>query len=166
MNRVEFLSSRTPPRAAWAIAVLGWIIAAGMAAVAIHLHRAGAVAHRAAQESAAALRLASPHVFVAAAYDADARAALKLNSNALDDALHQVEGVSIIGTQVRSVDVDLENGRAQVALDFKDVASLKSYLEEINAGRDRDRWLLKRLDQRRDVTGASPSLGALLERPL
>ncbi len=166
MHRVEFLNSGTPPRSAWAIIVIGWIVAAGMAADAIHLHRAAAKSHRAAQESAAALSLPPPRVFVAAAYDADARTALKLNSATLDEALHQVEGVSVIGTQVRSVDIDLENGLAQVALDFKDVASLKAYLDQINAGRDRDRWLLKRLDQRRDVTGASPSLGALLERPL
>jgi hypothetical protein len=166
MNRVEFLTSRTPPNAAWTLVAAGWIAAIGMAFVTIQLHRRAADSHRAVQESAAELRLPARRVFDAPVYETDARAALKLNSNALDDALRQVEGVSVIGTQVRSVDIDLENGRAQIMLDFKDVASLKAYLEAINAGRDLDRWLLKKLDQRRDVTGASPSLGAILERPL
>lgn len=166
MSRVEFLPSRTPPKAAWTVVATGWVVAIGMAVLTIHLHQRAADSHRAAQESAEALRVPAHRVFDAPSYEADARAALRLNSNALDDALRQVEGVSVIGTQVRSVDIDLENGRAQVVLDFKDVASLKAYLEAINAGRDLDRWLLKKLDQRRDVTGASTSLGAILERQL
>ena len=166
MNRVEFLKSQTPPKAAWAVVAVGWAIAVGLGIFTIYLHRASAMSHRTAHEDAAALRMPTPRVSEAPPYEADARAALKLNSNALDDALHQIEGVSVVGVQLRSVDVDLESGRAQVTLDFKDVATLKEYLEQINSGLDLNRWLLKKIEQRRDVTGASTSLGAVLERAL
>jgi hypothetical protein len=93
---------------------------------------------RAQARLARELRLAQPKP-----YAKDAAELVRLASFPTDKVLRALETTQIEGVKVTSIDINPESATARVALEFTDQAQLMQYLEKVNAGEEKPRWILE-----------------------
>lgn len=87
-------------------------------------------------------RESAARLAVKPAYTADAAAIAKMAAFPLDRVLSSLESVQSLGVKVTSLEVSAAAGTVRAELEFADHAALLGYLEAINAGEPRPRWVL------------------------
>lgn len=137
--RVEFVEARLPSRRAWAVV----LVIAAVAAVVFAAARVMAVREK-ALEAARTVRVVDvPRRAVARiipSYDEEARRALDRAGLAWSESLGQLEGVSVDGVELRSIDVDDATGRVKAELGVRDDHALNDYIDQLNAGLPQPAW--------------------------
>jgi hypothetical protein len=139
--RIEFVEARLPSRRAWSVV----LVIGALAAVAFAASRVMALRAR-ALDASRIVRIvdvptpATPRAIPA--YDAQARRALDRAQIAWSDSLGQLEGVSVDGVELRSIDVDAAAGRVKAELGVSNDHALSDYIDQLNAGLPQPSWIV------------------------
>jgi hypothetical protein len=137
--RIEFVDARLPSRRAWAIV----LAIAALAAVTFAVGRVMTVRARSLESTRIVPVIDIPSresPRSTPTYDMEARRALDRASLPWSDSLAQLEGVSMQGVQLRSIDVDMASRQVRVELAVSDDARLADYLDQLNAGAPLAAW--------------------------
>jgi len=75
-------------------------------------------------------------------YASDAAAVAKVAGFPVDRVLLSLESAQVQGVKVTGLEISASEGSARVELEFADHTALLAYLEAINAGEPKPRWVL------------------------
>jgi hypothetical protein len=89
------------------------------------------------------------------AYAKDAAAVAKIAGFPLDRVLASLESAQVIGVKVSGLEVSAGEATARAELEFSDHPSLLNYLEAINAGEPKPRWVLQRAQIAHATSGSN-----------
>jgi hypothetical protein len=76
------------------------------------------------------------------AYAADAAAVAKMAGFPLDRVLQSLESAQVQSVKVTGLEISASEGSVRTELEFADHAALLGYIEALNAGEPRARWVL------------------------
>lgn len=93
-------------------------------------------------------------------YASDAAAVAKVAAFPVDRVLLSLESAQVQGMKVTGLEVSASEGRARAELEFADHATLLAYLEAINAGEPKPRWVL--LQAQSTAAAGAGSTGAIV----
>jgi hypothetical protein len=88
-------------------------------------------------------------------YAKDAQAILRIASFPSDQVLKALEATQIEGVKVTSIDLSPEAGTARVELEFTDQGQLMRYIDDINAGESKPRWVLQQAKMQKQGVGTA-----------
>jgi len=104
-----------------------------------------------AREQAALLARPKP-------YAKDVAEIVRVASFPTGQVLSALENTQIEGVRVTSIDLNPETATAKVELEFFDQVQLMKYLEEINAGEEKSRWVLLQAKMQKGLVGNKATL--------
>jgi hypothetical protein len=81
----------------------------------------------------------------APSYERDARSIARMSSFDVGGVLRSVESAQVAGAKVINLDVDASTRTAALTLDVASASTATAYVEALNAGDDRPKWTLARL---------------------
>src|SRR5262249_47892906 len=136
-----------PPRTAWILLGVVALLALAASAAALlsrSLALSGEARVLAAQQRLQErLRPVAPASIPRPVYYADAQTALRHAALPEAQALTELESVSVVGIQLKSIDLDGTRSRVVVELDAASDGALSNYLDELNVGHEPPVWRIQ-----------------------